>query len=352
MDKMVLALIYGGQSSEHEVSCMSAATVIGAINTEKYELVKIGITKDGRWILNEGDSVEPGSWENGNTRAILSPDAAIHGLILLKDGKVETKRVDVVGPVLHGLYGEDGTIQGLCELAKIPYIGCGVLSSAVSMDKVFTKEVVERYPVAQANYVAVRKKELADQDAVIRNVEEKIPYPVFVKPANAGSSRGVSKARNREELAAALAFAAAEDSKILVEETIVGRELECAVLQDGGEILISGVGEILAAAEFYDYDAKYNNSDSRTVTDPVLPEGKEEEIRRTAGIVFDAVDGRGLARVDFFLEQGTDRVIFNEINTLPGFTSISMYPMLFDKKGIELKELVERLIRSAFERQL
>ena len=352
MDKMVLALIYGGQSSEHEVSCMSAATVISAVNTDKYELVKIGITKDGRWILNEGDSVVPGSWENGDVRAILSPDAGVHGLILLKDGKAEMKRVDVVCPVLHGLYGEDGTIQGVCELAKIPYIGCGVLSSAVSMDKVFTKEVIERFPVVQAKYVAVRKKELEDRGTVIQRIEETIPYPVFVKPANAGSSRGVSKARNREELAAALAFAAAEDSKILVEETIVGRELECAVLQDGGEILVSGVGEILAAAEFYDYDAKYNDSNSRTLTDPVLPEGKEEEIRRTARTVFDAVDGRGLARVDFFLEQGTDRVIFNEINTLPGFTSISMYPMLFDKKGIKLKELVERLICSAFERQL
>ena len=198
----------------------------------------------------------------------------------------------------------------------------------------------------------MRKKELADQDAVVRKVEDKIPYPVFVKPANAGSSRGVSKARDRKELAEALAFAAAEDSKILVEETIVGRELECAVLQDGEEILVSGVGEILAAAEFYDYDAKYNDSNSRTLTDPVLPEGKEEEIRRTARIVFDAVDGRGLSRVDFFLESGTDRVIFNEINTLPGFTPISMYPMLFGKQGIELEELVERIICSAFKRQL
>ena len=352
MDKTVLALIYGGQSSEHEVSCMSAATVIGAVNTEKYELIKIGITKDGRWILNEGESVSPGSWENGSTRAVLSPDAGIHGLILLREGKAETKRVDVVCPVLHGLFGEDGTIQGVCELAGIPYIGCGVLSSAVSMDKVFTKAVVERYPVSQAAYAVVLKKELSDMEAVIRRIEEKLPYPVFVKPANAGSSRGVSKAADREELAAALAFAAAEDSKILVEETIVGRELECAVLQDGGDILVSGVGEILAAAEFYDYDAKYNNSDSRTGTDPVLPEGKTEEIRRAARTVFGAVDGRGLSRVDFFLEEGTDRVIFNEINTLPGFTSISMYPMLFEKCGIGLEELVERLIRSAFERAL
>lgn len=349
--KKTIAVLFGGQSSEHEVSCVSAMTVIGALNPEKYDVILIGITKQGRWLLaDSAESVKDGSWEKSRVQAVLTPDASIGGVILIEDGRVEERKIDVIVPVLHGLYGEDGTVQGLAELAGIPYVGCGVLSSSVSMDKLFTKIVADSIGISQAQYVPVMRDDLADMEAVVARVEAKLSYPVFVKPSNAGSSRGVSKAKNREGLEKALRLAAAEDGKILVEETIVGRELECGVLQDGKELMVSGVGEILAAAEFYDYDAKYNNPDSRTVLSPTLPEGKTEEIRNTAAAIFRAVDGRGLARVDFFLENGTNRVVFNELNTLPGFTSISMYPMLFREQGIALTELVDRLIETAYHR--
>jgi D-alanine-D-alanine ligase len=260
--------------------------------------------------------------------------------------------VDVVFPALHGLYGEDGTVQGILELAGIPYVGCGVVASAVSMDKLFTKIIVDSLKnIRQAKYVALRRCELKDMDAAVAKVEESLPYPVFIKPSNAGSSKGVSKASDREQLVEGLREAALHDEKILVEETIIGRELECAVL--GGENpKASGVGEILAAesADFYDFDAKYNNAESKTDVNPSLPEGKEEEIRHAATEIFKAVDGFGLSRVDFFLEKDTNEVVFNEINTLPGFTAISMYPMLWANKGLDKKTLVGKLIQSAFTR--
>ncbi len=351
MEKKTVVVLFGGQSSEHEVSCVSVRTVIAKIDRSRYNLLLIGITKEGRWLyVEDEESIASGSWRESSVGAILSPDAAMGGVLLLDGEQVTLRKVDVVFPVLHGLYGEDGTIQGILELAGIPYVGCGVLSSAVSMDKLTTKRLVDPLGITQAQYVPVLRQELSDVEAVIARIEGKLSYPVFVKPSNAGSSRGVSKAGNREELARALEVAAAEDGRILVEETIVGRELECAVLQDAEGIQASGVGEILAAAEFYDYDAKYNNADSRTVLSPELPAGKTGEIRRAAEAIFRAVDGRGLARVDFFLENGTNRVVFNEINTLPGFTSISMYPMLWEEKGISGEELVEKLIQSAFAR--
>ncbi|MBP5410343.1 MAG: D-alanine--D-alanine ligase, partial [Lachnospiraceae bacterium] len=254
---------------------------------------------------------------------------------------------DVVFPVLHGLYGEDGTVQGLFTLAGIPYVGCGMLCSAVSMDKLYTKIVVDTLGIRQAKYVSVFGHELADMDACVARVEESLPYPVFVKPSNAGSSKGVNKAHNRTELVYALKEASYHDRKILVEETIVGREIECAVLGDGITVDASGVGEILAADEFYSYDAKYNNEDSRTVIGPELPDGKEDEFRECARSIFRALDGFGLARVDFFLEKGTDEVVFNEINTLPGFTSISMYPMLWGDRGLDKTTLITKLIELA-----
>ncbi|MDD6212066.1 MAG: D-alanine--D-alanine ligase [Clostridiales bacterium] len=352
MEKKVIAVLFGGQSSEHEISCVSAATVIENIDDDKYEKLLIGITQEGRWLYTESlEKIRSGEWRQGDVQAILSPDAQDHGILLIQDGMVKHRHVDVVFPVLHGLYGEDGTVQGILELAGIPYVGCGVLSSAVSMDKLYTKIIVDTLGINQAGYVPVRRKELEQMDAVLDQVEAKLAYPVFVKPSCAGSSKGVSKAKDRESLRKALQVAAAEDSKILVEETIVGRELECAVLQDGSEVKASGVGEILAAAEFYDFDAKYNNAESRTVIGPELPEGKAEEIRRAAAAIFRAVDGRGLSRVDFFMENGTDRIVFNEINTLPGFTAISMYPMLWNEKGLDKKALVEKLIVSAGERE-
>ena len=256
----------------------------------------------------------------------------------------------MVFPVLHGMYGEDGTVQGIFELSRIPYVGCGVLSSAVSMDKYYTKIIVDTLGIRQAKYVPVRRGELKDMESVVKRVEENVPYPVFIKPCNAGSSRGGSKAENREMLEKGLLEAAEHDKKILVEETIVGREVECAVL-GGNEVKASGVGEILSAAEFYDYDAKYHNAESRTVLDPELPGGAAEEIRKDAVAIFKAVDGFGLARVDFFVTADTGEVVFNEINTLPGFTSISMYPMLWENRGISKPQLVEKLIQMAFSRK-
>ncbi|MCI8504655.1 MAG: D-alanine--D-alanine ligase [Lachnospiraceae bacterium] len=351
MAKQTVAVFFGGQSSEHEISCLSAVNVIENINRDKYDLLLVGITKEGKWLLTKSvDEIRSGEWKNSLVRAVLSPDAGQHGLLILEGDKVSCLKVDAAFPVLHGLYGEDGTIQGLLELAQIPYVGCGVLASAVSMDKLYTKLIVDTLGIRQAAYVAVRGEELTAPETVAAKVEEKLSYPVFIKPCNAGSSQGVSKAENREMLILGLSEAAKHDRKILVEETIVGREVECAVL--GGSVgKASGVGEILAAADFYDYEAKYHNAESKTVLDPNLPAETIEEIRRDAAVIFQAVDGFGLARVDFFVTRDTNQVVFNEINTLPGFTAISMYPMLWEHQGLSKPELVEMLIQTAFSRK-
>ena len=353
MNKLKVAVLFGGQSSEHDVSCISATTIISNIDRDYYDVVMVGITKDGRWLRTDSiEDITSGKWREGKVSMILSPDNSHKGFVVIEEGRSEIIPVDVVFPALHGLYGEDGTVQGILELAGIPYVGCGVVASAVSMDKLFTKIIVDSLKnIRQAKYVALRRCELKDMDAAVAKVEESLPYPVFIKPSNAGSSKGVSKASDREQLVEGLREAALHDEKILVEETIIGRELECAVL--GGENpKASGVGEILAAesADFYDFDAKYNNAESKTDVNPSLPEGKEEEIRHAATEIFKAVDGFGLSRVDFFLEKDTNEVVFNEINTLPGFTAISMYPMLWANKGLDKKTLVGKLIQSAFTR--
>ena len=257
MSKKTVAVVFGGQSSEHEVSCVSATTIIRNINTDKYDIKMIGITKDGRWLKVDSISdIESGAWREGTVSAVISPDTA-HQCILYVDGEqVTMQKVDIIFPALHGLYGEDGTIQGVFEMSHIPYVGCGVLASAVSMDKLYTKIIVDRLHIRQAEYVPVLKNDLKDMDSTVKRVEQKLSYPVFVKPSNAGSSQGVSKAHDREELVAALELAIKHDRKILVEETIVGREIECAVL-GGTKVQASGVGEILAAADFYDYEATH-----------------------------------------------------------------------------------------------
>ena len=350
MSKKTVAVLFGGQSSEHEVSCISATTIISNINKESYDVLLIGITKEGHWVkVNSVEDITSGKWVLSTVDAILSPDATKKGFYITESGATNLQKVDVIFPALHGMYGEDGTVQGLIELSQIPYVGCGVLASAVSMDKFYTKIIVDTLNIRQAKYVPVHSYQLRDMDGVLNRIEAALSYPVFVKPSNAGSSQGVSKAHNREELLNSLLLAAEHDRKILVEETIVGREIECAVL-GGLEPKASGVGEILAAADFYDYDAKYNNAESKTVISPVLPEGVAEKVRKYAVEIFRAVDGFGLSRVDFFLEKDTNEVVFNEINTLPGFTSISMYPMLWEEKGISKQELVEKLIQQSFMR--
>lgn len=351
MAKKNLAIIFGGRSSEHEVSCISVVTIAKAASAEKYNLHLIGITKDGNWkYVDSIGTIEDGSWVNSEAEAVISPDTKGELLIVTKEQAVSRVKIDVIFPALHGMYGEDGTIQGLFEMAKIPYVGCGILASAASMDKFYTKLIVDTLGIRQAQYVPVLKDQLADMAQVVARVEQTLSYPVFVKPSKAGSSRGVTKAENRAMLEAGLLEAAKHDYKILVEETIVGRELECAVLGYGDNTKVSGLGEILAAAEFYDYDAKYNNEESETVIDPILPDGKTEEIREDALRIFKTLDGFGLSRVDFFLEKETNEVVFNEINTLPGFTSISMYPMLWGAKGYPIEKLVDTLIDMAVER--
>ena len=349
--KETLVVLFGVQSSEHVVSCMSAANVIDQIDKNKYDLLLIGITEEGQWILTPSvDEIRNDTWRSGKTHAVLSPDATKKCVIISEGDVTKEVKVDMVFPVLHGLRGEDGTVQGLLELARIPYVGCGVLASAVSMDKLYTKLIVDNLGIRQADYVPVRRSQLQDMDSVIAAIEKKLSYPVFVKPSNAGSSRGVNKAENKEELIFALNEAAKHDRKILVEETIIGHEVECAVFGGGlQEVKASGVGEIMAAAEFYDFDAKYYNAESKTVVDPELPGHAAEDVRKAAVEIFKAVDGYGLSRVDFFVTDAGE-VVFNEINTLPGFTAISMYPMLWEARGISKSRLVDDLINHAKER--
>lgn len=352
MNKKSIAVIFGGQSSEHEVSCRSAVTIIENINKDNYDIFIIGITKKGKWLKVDGvEDIKADTWRDSAVSAVISPDRGHHGALITERGRLSIRKIDVIFPVLHGLYGEDGTIQGIFELSGIPYVGCGVLASAVSMDKGYTKLIVDTLGIRQAEYVLVRASELKSMDTVIECVEGKLDYPVFVKPCNAGSSKGVSKAENREGLKTGLLEAFNHDNKVLVEEAIVGREIECAVL-GGSDVRASGVGEILAASDstFYDYDAKYINEASKTVADPKLPADTLEEIRKDAVDIFRAVDGFGLSRVDFFVTED-NKVIFNEINTLPGFTSISMYPVLWENRGISKSQLVEKLIQMAFTRR-
>lgn len=353
--KQTLLAVFGGRSTEHEISCKSAVNIVKNIDTAKYEVLLCGITKEGEWLLADSlSSIQDGSWYDSKVRAALLPDGKLQSLLITgADGTMYLKKVDVIFPALHGKNGEDGTVQGLFELSRVPYVGCGVLASAVSMDKLYTKIIAEKpleeIGVRQADYVSVVGNQLDDMDDNVARVEAKFTYPVFIKPSNAGSSCGVTKAHSREELIEGIRKAFEVDRKVLIEETIVGREVECAVFRDkDGNVKASGVGEIKAAADFYDYDAKYNNPQSETDTDPEMDEKDRELIRKAAMTVFEAVDGWSLARVDFFLTE--DGPVFNELNTLPGFTAISMYPMLWEAQGIRKKQLVQDLIDTAYTR--
>ncbi len=354
MDKLKVLLLFGGQSEEHDISCLSATTIADNLDKSRYDVTLVGVTREGKWLLTEDVSaIRDGSWRNGRTGAVLLPDATRKALLLFSpDGHTEEKPVELALPVFHGRWGEDGTIQGLFELARIPYVGCGVAASACGMDKPYTKVLVNAAGVEQARYACLTQRDLADMDGTVRRLEEMFSYPIFVKPSDGGSSQGCSRAENRDALVRSLQLAARYGTRVMAEENIVGRELECAVRSTPEGPKASGVGEILSAAgtDFYDFDAKYSNPDSRTVVDPELPEGKREEIRRAALKVFEAVGAYGLSRVDFFLENGTNRVIFNEINTFPGFTSISMYPQLWEAAGLPIPELLNALIEEGLRR--
>ncbi len=351
MKKSTVVVLFGGQSSEHEVSCMSAANMIAALDEEKYDVLPVGITKKGNWRICHGsvDAIREGRWEPYSVDAILSPDASRKSLLKLVGGKYKEIPVDVVIPALHGAWGEDGTVQGLLELAQIPYVGCGVLSSAVSMDKVYTKLIAKAAKIPMAKFFWCDGRFLAEtKEKVMDQAEKKLGYPCFVKPANSGSSVGVSKAKNREELEKALFYAAKYDRKVIMEEAIDGREFECAVLGNEDKH-ISGIGEIVTTAEFYDYDAKYHNALSRTIIPGEVEAEALAQMRKISEKIYHAVDASGLARVDFFMEK-SGRVLFNELNTMPGFTSISMYPMLWEEEGMSKTELMDRLIALALER--
>lgn len=345
MNKIKLGVIFGGMSTENEVSCISGASVIKHLNKEKYNVFPIYIDKIGNWYKVKLEDVEK-SEELENKEHIENITEYL-------------KQMDVIFPVLHGLYGEDGTIQGLFELLKIPYVGCGVLASSVGMDKVYTKLIFEKANINQAKYIYIRKynekyiyideefnERILELEDIAKITNDKLEFPVFVKPSNSGSSVGINKAHNIEELKNAIVEAGKYDNKILIEEGIVGKEVECAVL--GNEDVISScVGEIKSADEFYSYDAKYNNENSKTLIPAEISEENSKKIQKLAIKAFKAISGRGLSRVDFFIEDKTEKIYINEINTLPGFTSISMYPKLFEAVGISYEKLLDDLIELA-----
>ena len=352
LNKIRVAVLFGGMSSEHDVSLLSAASVIAHIPSETFETVCVGITKAGRWLLYTGGTgqIADGSWEKdaANVPAFVSPDAGTHGIVALRNGLAEVLPIDVAFPVLHGLFGEDGTVQGLFALARIPCVGCGVLASAVCMDKAVAKALADAYGLPQAKWHSALAKELQkDGDDALTEAERKLGYPMFVKPANAGSSVGVSKAHDRAELRAAVAAAAKHDGKLVFEEAITGREIECAVL--GGEPPVASCpGEIMPCNEFYDYDAKYLAGRTELGIPADLPEETSARVRTLALRAFACYGCAGLTRMDFFVRENGE-VLLNEPNTIPGFTAISMYPKLFEASGIPYGALLEKLLRLALE---
>lgn len=340
--KTRLGIIFGGKSGEHEVSLLSAASVIRAVDKEKYALTYIGITKDGEWkSFNEAaedaaEKIESGSWEA--SASVFNPGA-------LK------ATVDFALPIMHGPYCEDGKIQGLFEMLDIPYGGCGVLASAVAMDKLLAKDVFARNGLPICEYAAVTKSEYeSTAEAVLDRVEAKLGYPNFVKPANMGSSVGISKATDRSSLAAALELALDYDKRVIVEEYINCRELETAILGNASpEAAV--VGEILPSAEFYDYQAKYLDGGASKLCIPAqISEEMTEKIRAFAKKAYMAIDGEGFARVDFFIDKDTGELYLNEINTIPGFTKFSMFPLLWEAAGSKYTETIERIIELGYER--
>ncbi len=346
---MNIAVLFGGKSSEHEVSCSSVCNVLNLLQDEKYNIYQIGITKEGAWLLTKAtlQEIKNGDWEKrtDNEPAWILPDPSVKG-IRTAGGKILP--VDLAMPILHGKNGEDGTMAALFQLAGIPQITTTMTSGANSMDKGLTKLICEKAGICQADWTQVYAWELCDMDAVVERVEKALPYPIFVKPASAGSSVGISKCADRAQLIEGMRLAAEHDFKIVLEETIVGHEVEVAVL--GNRELFSSIpGEIAPAAEFYSYDAKYNDADSLLFIPARLDQETLERVRAEAVKVFRAMECVGYARVDFFVqEDGT--VVFNELNTIPGFTDISMYPKLMEASGIEGKELMKRLIALALER--
>lgn len=356
MAKIKVAVIFGGKSNEHDVSVVSAAHVIRSIQNiedEKYEVVCIGITKKGHWLKYIGsvEDIENGNWEKhpDNCPCILSPDPVHKGFITLdEDGTYSRLRIDCIFPVLHGKNGEDGTIQGIFEMAEIPFVGCDLIASANCMDKDITHTILEAHGIKTARWVSILFSEMNMLEEKCAQMSSELGFPMYVKPANCGSSVGISKAHDLDELKTGIKAAFIHDKKVIIEEEIKGIECECAVMGND-KPFASTVGEISAANEFYDYDAKYNDAGSQTFIPARIGEDKIEAIREIAVNAYKAMGCSGLSRVDFFL-CGDGKIVLNEINTLPGHTKISMFPQLMEHEGISYSEQEDRLIKLAMDR--
>jgi len=348
-----VGVIFGGRSVEHEVSLVSAASVINALDKEKYEVIPIGIASTGQWLssnetlrlLKEKQAIEL------EQEQLIVPDPRKQSLVAINDGGGVGKTLDVIFPVVHGKYGEDGALQGLLELADLPYVGPGVLGSAVGMDKVTQKELLLRSKIPTAPSVWFTFEEYkSQQKKIIAEIERKLKYPLFVKPSNSGSSIGINKAHNRKELLVFIDTATQFDRKILVEQGIKNaREIECGVL--GNDLpVVSVPGEILSSNEFYDYNAKYVDGKSDAIIPAKLPSTVVKKIKQYALTAFRTLDCAGMARIDFLVTKKTKQIFLNEVNTIPGFTSISMYPKLWQATGLSYSALLDKLIQLAIER--
>lgn len=355
--KIRVGIIFGGKSGEHEVSFCSASSIIKAIDKDKYTLVPIGITKEGRWISPQDSEValQSGRIEGRNT-VILLNDPSGSALVRIDnnqrlDKNSALEKLDVIFPVLHGPHGEDGTVQGLLELANIPYVGAGVASSAISMDKDLMKIIFQQKDLPILKWLTIKRKEWQkDKEKILSLVQDNFEYPLFVKPTNLGSSVGITKVHKKEELEKAIDLASSYDRKILIEEGLEeAREIECGVLGND-EPRASVVGEIKPAREFYDYDSKYIEEGTQLIIPADLPDEISQEVQRVALRAFKAVDAAGMARVDFFVTKKENKIYLSEINTIPGFTSVSMYPRLWQASGIPYSDLIDQLIQLALER--
>ncbi|MGL5749576.1 MAG: D-alanine--D-alanine ligase family protein [Paraclostridium sp.] len=352
MKKLNVAIIFGGKSGEHEVSRISASSIYKHIDKEKYNVHTIGITKEGTWMYYSGseDNIYNGKWEslaNKNIEINLIPSGDKEVGLKLEDGSIE--KIDVIFPVLHGPYGEDGKIQGVFEISAIPYVGCGVLASSVGMDKLICKKVFSQIGLPQVEYTYTTKWEFnLNKEDELNKIENSLNYPIFVKPANLGSSVGISKANNREDLLLGVEEALKYDNRIVLEQGVDAKEIEVAVLGNE-DVKASIAGEIIPAKDFYDYEDKYVNGVSKLEIPAKIDDNIMENIRRMAIQAFKGIDGRGLSRVDFFVEKTTGEIYINEINTLPGFTNISMYPKLWEATGLNYSQLIDNLIKLAIE---
>jgi D-alanine-D-alanine ligase len=346
--RLRVGVLFGGRSGEHEVSLASAAAVIRGLDPDKYEPVPIGITKEGHWLVGAGAQKMLPEVLKGGQRVMMTADPTDAALVRL-DGSGGGQRLDVVFPVMHGTYGEDGTIQGLLDLAGLPFVGAGVLGSAVAMDKDVAKRLLQVAKIPVVPWIAVPRSDWEREPKEIqRSIERRFKYPVFVKPATLGSSVGMTKVHSREELAPALNLAAEFAMKILVERAMVAREIEVAVLGNS-EPAASIPGEIVPHREFYDYAAKYLEEGTQLLIPAKLKPGQVKKIQSFALAAFRALELSGMARVDFFLEKKGGKIFLNEVNTIPGFTSISMYPKMWEASGIPFRELIDKLIALALE---